>query len=186
MGIPLLIGLLFLLFLLILSVTILIFLYRKGHKKSAIFISSILFLFFLNLAFMNSIDSFTYSKKDAQKDLKILNVELHEPFKIVENKIEGFPEYFQYTKVKISESDKEKILNQIKLDKNFKIYDSTALSLADFQLRKIPNKTSINFLKDDIYQREYYEKNEGNVGVSISISIKKDSDTLILERIEDN
>lgn len=186
MGIPLLIGMLFLLFLLILSVTILIYVYRKGNKKSAICIFSVLFLFFLSLAFMNSIDSFTYSKKDVKKDLKFLNVELHEPFKIVENKIEGFPEYFQYTKIKISKSDKEQILNQIKLDKNFKIYDSSALSSADYQLRNIPNKTSINFLKENMYNREYYEKNEGYVGISISISIKKDSDTLVLERIEDN
>lgn len=57
MGIPLLIGMLFLLFLLILSVTILIYVYRKGNKKSAICIFSVLFLFFLSLAFMNSIDS---------------------------------------------------------------------------------------------------------------------------------
>ena len=134
---------------------------------------------------MNSIDAFTFSKNDAKKNLNFLNVNLNDDFKIVENKIEGFPEYFQFTKLKISESDKNKILKQILSDKNYKVYDSTALSESEFQVRKRPNKNSINYLRNGIYYREYYEKNEGYVPIEITISLKKNNDTIELQRIED-
>ena len=185
MGVPLLIGLLFLLFLLISIPIVFFILYKKGYKKTAISISIILFLFFLSCTFMNSIDSFTYSKNDVKKDLNFLNVKLNDDFKIVENKIDGFPEYFQNTKLKISKSDREKILNQILSDKNYKVYDSTTLSESEFQVRKRPNKISINYFRDDYFYREYYEKNEGYVPIEISISLKKNNDTLELQRIED-
>lgn len=185
MGIPLLIALLFLVFFLIVILITFIILYRKGNKKTAFIISTILLLVFLSLVFMNSIDAFTYSKNDAQKDLKFLNIKLNDDFKIVENKIDGFPEYFQNTKLKISKSDKNKILNQIMSDKNYKVYDSTALSESQFQLRKLPNKSSINYLRNNFYYREYYEKNDGYVPVEITLSLKKASDTIELQRIED-
>ncbi|TDX86759.1 hypothetical protein [Epilithonimonas xixisoli] len=185
MGIPLLIALLFLIFFLVLIPIVFVILYKTGNKKTAYIISSILLLIFLSLAFMNSVDAFVFSKNDVKKDLKFLNITLNDDFKIVDNKIEGFPEYFQFTKLKISEADRNRIISQITISDNFKIYDSTALSEAKHQLRKIPNKTSINFQKNNIFYREYYEKEQGYVPIEISISLTKNSDTLELQRIED-
>lgn len=185
MVVPLLIGLLFLLFLIILIPIVFIIIYRNGYKKTAIIISLILISLFLRCAFMNSIDSFTYSKKDVKNDLNYLNVKLDDNFTIVENKIYGFPEYLQFTKLKISKTDRNKILKQIVSEKNFKIYDSTTLSISEFQTRKIPNKTSINYLHENIYYREYYEKSKEYTPIEIKISLEKDNDTLKLQRIED-
>lgn len=183
MGVSLLIGLLFLLFLLILIPIVFFKIYKKGHKKTAIGISTVLFLFVLYCAFINTIDSLTYSKKDARSALNFLQVKLDDDFKIIDNTIQGFPEYFQTTKIKISKSDHDKIVHQIVSDSNFKVYDS--INQSEYQMRTRPNKKSINYFVNDFYSREYYREDKGYVPVEIVIYLRKNSDTLELRRVED-
>lgn len=178
MGIPLLLGILFLCFFLLFIVIYFTIIYKSGDKKIAYILSFILFLIFLNFVFTNSINAFLYSKSDVKKDLKILKIDLKDDFKIVDNEIEGFPEYYQETKLVISERDKNKIIDKIKSAKNFIKYNSTALSQAEYQLMERENKIILNYQNNNSFFKSHLEKNSADGKDEIFLIVEKESDTL--------
>ncbi|MDO5616286.1 MAG: hypothetical protein Q4G16_08860 [Cruoricaptor ignavus] len=185
MGVPLLLGLIFL-FLIFLSVPIVFFIFKKnGNAKLGILISILILIIGLSFAFMNTIDSILYGKKDLREDLNFVNINLSEPYKIIKNDISGFPEYFQKTEILIGKSDRKKIIESIKMAPDFKVYDDRVLSQSEYQLKKYKNYGNINYKVYNYYNRTYFENKEGYVPIYITISIKENSDTLSLDRTED-
>ncbi len=138
--------------------------------------------------FLIAFESKLYFKSDAKGDLQQVNILLQDDFEIISNKIVGMPEYSQTTYLKVSEKDKNQIINNIKNSSNFKILKSAVSTLFNkisFSGEGIERKITWNYLIEDEFIKEYYYKKDGFVPVSITISLKLDSDTVIIKRIED-
>jgi len=105
-------GFLFsILILIILILFILIWLIISLKKKRvfAIIVSSLLFLFFISFYFSNDIEELQFNKENVRKDLKSLNINLNDHFKIINNEISGMPERYQETKLLISTNERANI-----------------------------------------------------------------------------
>ena len=184
MGMILIYAILFVVFLSIFTVIIYFLLKKFGHQKLAIIISSILIFIILNLVFINTIDGITYFKSDAKEDLKLVKIYLKDDFEITDNKVDGFPERYQKTILKISDADKERIISGIKNNKYFQdCKEERALYYK--MLGKNSKRLISNYAIKDIYFKESYEQKEGYVAISEYVSIKENSNSIELNRIED-
>jgi|SRR6218665_158136 len=161
---------------------------KKGQLKIGFFVSVFLAMIVLIPLFLIAFESELYFKSDAKEDLQQVNILLKDDFEIISNKIVGMPEYYQTTYLKISEDDKKRIINSIKGSSDFKILknnDSTLINKISFSGERIERTETRNYLIEKEFIKEYYYKKEGYVPISITISLKTNSDSLILKRIED-
>ena len=90
----------------------------------------------------NYIDEWTISKKDVISDLKNVNIELRNNFKITNNNVSGMPERTQKTTIEISSEDKARIIEQITTAKNYKAY------LTNQNISDDTEATSLGFSKE--------------------------------------
>ena len=111
------IGFLFLLIIyavLILVSIIILIISIKNKSIIWILFSTIFLLFLVSFLFINKLDEVRICNDDVKNDLKFLKIDLKDNFYIIDNKIEGMPERYQYTKLKISEKDRNRLINEIK------------------------------------------------------------------------
>ncbi|MFV0146637.1 hypothetical protein OBK08_01415 [Empedobacter falsenii] len=97
------IGIFYLLIILVILTTCcLIWLFISIKKKSKIgIIIPILFFLFVGFLFsLNYIDENTISNEDVKNDLQVINLNLKDTFKILENDVSGMPERYQKQKLK--------------------------------------------------------------------------------------
>ena len=106
------------------------------------------FLFIGYLLSINILDEQSISKKDVQKDLARVNLQLNEPFEIIENEVTGFPERLQTTKLKVSAKDETRCITLIKNASNFIELDSSSLYAKPEEI--------INYKSYQSYTREFY------------------------------
>ena len=165
---------------------ILFYLFKKGKTKTGIIICVITITFCLSLYFINEIDSFTHSKKDVIEDLNYAKIELLDSFKIIENKVTGMPERFQKTKLLISENDKNILINKIINEDNFKEKKTKCVFLCyNYSEQLLSNKYYFyNYKFNKEYIREAFFKKDNYVPIIIVISLKKETNILEYERIE--
>lgn len=95
---------------------------RKKRSKIGLTISVALLLPVIFVLLTNKIDEFSISKKDIVSDLKHLNIELKDNFKITKNNVTGMPERIQQTEIQTTQKDKDRILSEIRNSANFKSY----------------------------------------------------------------
>jgi hypothetical protein len=184
MGIVLIYFIIFLLLLIIIALIVFLYLRKLGHKKAAIIVSGLIFYFVFSCFFCNYIDEFFYFKSDAKEDLKLANVDLKDDFEIIDNKVFGFPERYQWTKLKISINDKNRLISEIKNSKFFmKVNESRPLfhKMMDKNSKKIES----NYFYNNSYIREVYSKVDGYVGLSVNIVLKEKSNEILFTNTED-
>jgi energy-coupling factor transporter transmembrane protein EcfT len=88
MGMKLIYGLVLLLIIAIIAIVVFI-LSKWAKSKIGIYVSLFLFLIVILSLMTNYIDQWTIPKKDVISDLKIVNIELRNDFKITNNDISG-------------------------------------------------------------------------------------------------
>ena len=93
-------------------ISLLYFIFRRKSFIGAL-ISVIPLLFVMSFLFGNELDGLTHSKKDVISDLKLAEITLSDDFEIIENDVRGFPERFQKTRIKISTTDKSRLVREI-------------------------------------------------------------------------
>jgi len=172
-------------FILILSVVSYRVLNYYGHRKSGIVVGLFLALIVLIPLFSLIFESELYFKSDARKDLKIAEIVLNNDFEIEDSNISGMSDYYQLTKLKISNTDRHKIINQIVNSSNFKtIHDIQYYSLNAISNEESP-KIIWNYKVKDEYIIETYEKKSGYSPIKLIVKVKEHSPILDLTRIED-
>jgi hypothetical protein len=185
MGVGLLIGLFALTVLIIIGAFSLRYFIRK-KSRLGIIISASLIIFLIAILFINQIDQITHSKSDVREDLKLAKIQLMDDFEIVENKVYGMPERFQKTKIKITTSDRRRLIQEIRTDPNFHLTDHEQI-LRD-EMYSNPKKNSIvtaNYNFQDYFIRESYFKEDDYVPILIIVRLTEKQNILEYERIED-
>ena len=175
-------GLVFLL--IFLSIGIGVFIYSKKKKsKIGITISVIMILLVIWTLFGNTIDEFTISKGDIISDLKHIDIQLKDDFKITKNKVSGFPERIQETEIQITQKDKERIILEIRNSTNFKSFTNEKELNKNIEQFGTSDKI-LNFQYPELYSRETYMKID-DFPTRLFISIYNDSNKVKYQRIED-
>jgi hypothetical protein len=187
MGVGVLIGFVIIILLFVVAIVIFNMFRKRGKTKIGLIVSGLIIIFCVSTLFMNSIDSFTHSKKDVHKDLEYARIELFEDFDILGNEVTGMPERFQKTTLAISENDKDRIIKEIENSKDFRISEMKQVLVRTNHYGKLEkNKTHIaNYKYKDEYVRESYYKKDNYVPIVLVVSLKKDSKSIEYERIED-
>jgi len=184
MGMILIYGIVFLL--IFISIGIGLFVYsRKKKSKVGMAISVIMFLLVILAFFTNTIDEFTISKKDIISDLKHVEIELNDDFKIINNKVSGMPERIQETEIQISQKDKVRIITEIRNSTNFKSYANERELANNTVTEQLGTRDIIsNFKYPKFYSRETYTDID-NFPTRLLISIYDNSNTIKYQKIED-
>lgn len=180
MGIGVLLAVIIGLGLLILSPVSYYILRKNGHKKAAVIVSLFLVLIVLLPTMGFLFESELYFKSDARKDLKRVGVVLEDDFEIISNTIEGYPDYFQTTYLKISEIDKAKIIEKIRASKDFKILSFESKTLAEEMAYEESQSILWNYRQNQFYVKEFYRKSVGYTSEQLKILLQPNSDTLTI------
>ena len=161
---------------------------KFGYKKLGKYLASIAGLFFgLLMIYILFEDSFFF-KKDAKKLLKEQNIYLEDDFEIMENKSMTAPgDYYHTFTLKISQRDKDLIIEQIKNDKSFKGIKDDKADISRIADRYFGEKIIQNYEDETQFVREYF-KPSGKKNYSPTyrkIEINKADNKLIFEDIDD-
>lgn len=175
------------LIILIISPVSYIVLNKFGKKKLGIVVATILAVIAIIPLLAIVFEGTFYTKRDAKEDLKLANLVLTDDFKIISNKVTGMPQRFQFTELKLTINDRNKIISEIKNGANFKKSTETRILQNEMWNEKsVRNKVVFtNYLYNDEYTRESYYRQGNYVPILIVVSLKENSDTLLLERIEE-
>ena len=184
MGIGFLVLLIIYAVLILVSIIILII---SIKNKSIIWIlfSTIFLLFLVSFLFINKLDEVRICNDDVKNDLKFLKIDLKDNFYIIDNKIEGMAERYQYTKLKISEKDRNRLINEIKNSDNFKtlVTDKQIAENSEIEGR-YDDKDILNFKYPEFFSRERYIEID-NIPTRIFLSIEEQNNILSYQKIED-
>lgn len=184
MGMILIYGLIFLLIFLCIGIGL--FIYSKKKKSKIGLTISVIMIAVVILALLtNTIDEFTISKKDIISDLKHIDIELKDDFKITNNKVTGMPERIQKTEIQISQNDKDRIISEIRNSTNFKSFANEKELANDMETEQFGTTDKIfNFKYPEFYSRETYKKID-NFPTRLFISVYDNTNIIKYQRIED-
>jgi len=158
---------------------------RKKKSKVGLTISIIMLVLVVLTLLTNTIDEFSISKKDILLDLKHIDIELKDDFKITNNNVTGMPERIQETEIQISKKDKDRIINEIRNSPNFKSFANESELNNDKDTEQFGTSGKIfNFKYPEFYSRETYTKID-NFPTRLFLSIYDNSNTIKYQRIED-
>jgi hypothetical protein len=147
-----------------------------GLKKAGFITGLILTTLFLLVAMSPWIEDFAFNNKDAKEILSWQKIKLNDDFEILKNESGGFSDYAHSFKLKISQSDYDRIANMIRSSKNYKglITDLTnQIPTADYR-----STDTVNYETENYIAREYYTKakmEDGTYHFLIKLS-KKDNE----------
>ena len=186
MGVGVLFGAVIGLIILICSPLSYFILKKNGKKKLGIIISIVLALIVVVPLLSIALEGTFYNKTNAKDDLKLANLKLNDDFEIISNKVTGMPERFQYTELRLTKNDRNRIISEIKNGVNFKTSSETRILQNEMWNEKgIRNKVvSTDYLFRNEYIREAYFRQDNYVPTLMIVSLKENSDTLTFERIE--
>lgn len=176
---PLIYVVLFLSLLLLIGITMLFFSVKR-KSVLGIFVSIVLVTPISILCIANTIDELNISKKDVISDLKYLEIDLKDDFKITNNTVTGMPERIQQTEIEISKDDKNRIIQLIRNASNFKSDASKNDTTEQLDL----NDTIKNFKHSALYSREVF-KIIDDYPTRIWLTVEEGSNILEYKRIED-
>lgn len=154
-------------------------------SKVGLTISLILVVLAVLALLTNTIDEFTVSKKDIITDLKHIDIELEDDFKITNNKVTGMPERVQETEIHVTQQDKDRIISEIRNSANFKSFTNEQELAKDNDIEQFGTSDKIfNFRYPEFYSRETYTKID-NFPTRLFVSIYDNSNTIKYQKIED-
>jgi hypothetical protein len=134
----------------------------------------------------NTIDELSISKKDVISDLNHLNIKLKDDFEIINNKVTGMPERIQETKIKISQKDKNKIINEIRNSANFKTLINELDFIKNSSFDSVESENTLhNFKYPKFYSREIHIKINNKIPKLFCLSIYDDNTIIKYQIIED-
>ena len=133
----------------------------------------------------NRIDELTISKNDIISDLRHIDIELKDDFEIKSNNVTGMPERMQETEIKISQTDKERIIRKITKSPNFRSFANEKELVNDKDIDQYGASDKIfNFKYPEFYSRETYIKID-NIPTRLFVSLYDDTNIIKYQRIED-
>lgn len=157
----------------------------KKKRVFAIIVSSLLFLFFISFYFSNDIEELQFNKENVRKDLKSLNINLNDDFKIINNEISGMPERYQETKLLISTNERKRLIKEIINSENFKnLYNDDEIIIEYETNSRIGKEEILNYKYPDFYSKEILKRID-NYPTRILVYINENSDTLSYHKIEE-
>jgi len=157
----------------------------KKKRVFAIIVSSLLFLFFISFYFSNDIEELQFNKENVRKDLKSLNINLNDHFKIINNEISGMPERYQETKLLISTNERKRLIKEIINSENFKnLYNDDEIIIEYETNSRIGKEEILNYKYPDFYSKEILKRID-NYPTRILVYINENSDTLSYHKIEE-
>ena len=170
---------------LILLILIWLIISLKKKRVFAIIVSSLLFLFFISFYFSNDIEELQFNKENVRKDLKSLNINLNDDFKIINNEISGMPERYQETKLLISTNERKRLIKEIINSENFKnLYNDDEIIIEYETNSRIGKEEILNYKYPDFYSKEILKRID-NYPTRILVYINENSDTLSYHKIEE-
>ena len=160
---------------------------KNGKRKAGIITATVLALIVLVPLFSIATAGEFYTKSAAKDDLKLANLKLNDDFEIISNKVEGMPERFQYTKLKLTKNDRNRIITEIKNGVNFKNSSETEILKEEMWSEKSKRNTIVytDYFYNNDYVRESYYRKDDYVPILMTVYLNENSDTLTLSRIED-
>lgn len=164
------------------------FLLKKAGKKIIGIVVSILLASIVILPIiLFGLEGKFYNKTDAREDLKLANIELYDDFEIISNDVNGIPERYQYTTLRLSKDDRNRIINEIKNGENFTVSNVTRLLYEEmWDDNSIRNKVvHTDYLWKKEFVREAYYRHDNYVPTLMIVRLKENSDTLRFTRIEE-
>lgn len=187
MGIGVLYGAIIGLIILISSPLSYFILKKSGKKKMGVVVSAVLASIVIIPLLLIGLDGRFYNKTDAKEDLKLANLKLNDDFEIISNKVTGIPERFQYTKLKLSKKDRNRIISEIKKGVNFKKSSKTRILRNEMWDENAVRNNVVftDYLWNNEFIRESYYRQGDFVPILMIVSLRENSDTLRFERIED-
>ena len=183
MGVGILIGLVLLIIFILAGIGLLIY-SRKKKSKIGLAVSIIMISIVVFALLTNTIDELRISKKDIVSDLRNINIELKDDFKITYNNVTGMHERIHETEIQISNNDKDRIIKEIRSSSNFKEFSNDQELINDTNTEQFGTSDKIfNFKYPRSYSRETY-LNIDNFPTRLFVTIYENSNTLRYERIE--
>ena len=177
------------LLLLIIGIIYLSYLLPKkfGKKKLGIIISRILILATVLAILAFVFEDSLFFKSDVKKYLSEQKVELKDEFKIQNNESGGLKDYYHKFELKISDSDKQRIINQIKSSDNYLDEINNEFYLPELAINRYEGDTLYaNYQTDWEYKKAiFYPNGKGNTPTYREISISKEKNELTFEEILD-
>jgi hypothetical protein len=161
---------------------------KLGKKKLGLWISGIvtvaILLFIISFIFEDEL----FSKSDAKGLLQEHNLHLSDDFNIVSNESGGFRDYTHMFELKISNDDRQKLINQIKSAHNFQsdMQDGFELKTEHERYSTIDTFFTAHYHDTSKYVYEFYKPNKrGYVPTWDKVSISKTENKLRFQRILD-
>jgi hypothetical protein len=157
--------------------------YPKLGKYLSIIVGTIIGLYVLSGIFEDEL----FSKKNATELLAEQNIKLNDEFELIENKsMSSIGDYYHTFRLKISEMDKARIINEIKTSKNFNFDIQTESYFNNRKDYYNGPKRIKNYETENQFIRELFEPNgEGYAPTWRKIEIDKKENLLIFEDIDE-
>ncbi len=157
-----------------------------GKRKLGIIISRLLTIVVVLLILAFVFDDYLFFKSDVKEHLTEQGIELNDDFKILHNESGGIRDYYHKFEIQISDSDKKKIIEQIKLAENFTDTVSSYFYLPESKNRYTGKPTIANYENQREFKTEYYKPNGQGIAPTYRIiSISKTGNKLTFEDIID-
>ncbi|UOK42134.1 MULTISPECIES: hypothetical protein [Flavobacterium] len=162
---------------------------KLGLRKAGIILSSIVGLFFILFAVSDIFADELFSKNNARKLLSEQEISLKEDFEILENEsMSGIGDYYHTFTLKISNSDKNRMISEIKKTTNFTTFTSNAIitditKSTDYYEGE---KVTQNYETENEFIKELFEpQGENYAPIWRKIRINKKENILIFEDIDE-
>lgn len=117
--------------------------------------------------------------------MQVINLNLKDTFKILENDVSGMPERYQKTKIEISNADKQKLIEEIINSKNYEdLKTEEDIKKNSEKDDRYTSKNILNYKYPDFYSREFYTE-INNIPTRFFLKLDIKSNELEYQKIED-
>ena len=154
---------------------------KKKKKKLGIIFLSV----FVGLVLLTAFGDKLFTKKQAKDLLNENGINLFDEFKILNNESGSMDEYYHVFEIEISESDKSKIISEIRNSTYFGDLVKEYFYLSEDFLGKKTSKTFANYRVTNGYERQSFEMLNENAFVRDIIRIDTVKNTLRFNRLMD-
>ena len=162
---------------------------RLGHPKTAKYLTMGYAILVLTITLFIVFEDQLFTKNSAYKLVSEQGIELNDEFDLIHNEsMSGIGDYYHTFTLRISESDKQKAITEIKNADNFQSDNS----LVDHLLYSSDNryfgpKVTQNYVTENAFVREYFEPSgqKGYAPTFRRISIDIETNELTFEDIDE-
>jgi hypothetical protein len=162
---------------------------RLGHPKTAKYLTIGYGILVLTITFFIVFEDQLFTKNSAYKLVSEQGIELNDEFDLIHNEsMSAIGDYYHTFTLRISESDKQKAITEIKNADNFQSDNSSVDHLLYLSHnRYFGPKVTQNYETENAFVREYFEPSgqKGYAPTFRRISIDKETNELTFEDIDE-